>query len=364
MTTPHPLPAARPDGTARIALSGMPDDRRLLRAAAELTRDLHRPRPLIYWTDFLGSAALGYGALLGAILSRSFLPALGFGLVAVVALYRATLFIHEITHLDHSRLPGFRVAWNLLLGVPTMLPSFLYEGIHIIHHTRTRYGTAADPEYLPLALMRPWSLPLFLLAAVLMPFILLLRFGVVGPVSMLFPGMRRVVVARFSGLQMNPRFERRPPQGTFARQWFREEFGASLVAIALIATTATGLLPLRAFLTIMAVLAGVAVLNQLRTLVAHLWENDGAALTVTAQYLDSTNVPGGVWPLIWAPVGLRFHALHHLLPSLPYHALAEAHRRLLATLGDDSTYTRATYPTLHMLLARIAARTMTTPRHP
>ena len=364
MNSPQPRPIAPSNGAARIPLSGTPDDRQMLRAAAELTRDLQRPRPLIYWSDFLGSAALGYGALLGATFATSVPLALGLGLVAVIALYRATLFIHEITHLDHSRLPGFRVAWNLLLGVPTMLPSFLYEGIHIIHHTRTRYGTAADPEYLPLALMRPWSLPLFLLAAVLMPFLLLLRFGVIGPLSLLFPPMRRIVIARFSGLQMNPRFERRPPEGAFARQWFWEELGASLVAIALIVTTATGLLPLHAFLTIMAVLAGVAVLNQLRTLVAHLWENEGAALTVTAQYLDSTNVPGGLWPLIWAPVGLRFHALHHLLPSLPYHALAEAHRRLLATLGNGSTYTRANYPTLRMLLTRIARRTMSRQHHP
>ena len=32
-------------------------------------------------------------------------------------------------------------------------------------------------------------------------------------------------------------------------------------------------------------------LNQVRTLVAHLWENDGEPMSVTAQYLDSVNVP-------------------------------------------------------------------------
>jgi fatty acid desaturase len=85
------------------------------------------------------------------------------------------------------------------------------------------------------------------------------------------------------------------------------------------------------------------VLNQIRTLVAHRWENEGDPLTVTAQYLDSTNVPDGVLPWIWAPVGLRFHALHHLLPSLPYHSLAEAHRRSPAP-GQDLTYEQATIP--------------------
>jgi hypothetical protein len=38
------------------------------------------------------------------------------------------------------------------------------------------------------------------------------------------------------------------------------------------------------------------------------------------------------------PVGLRYHGLHHLLPSLPYHSLGIAHRRLMAQLPADSPY--------------------------
>ena len=109
----------------------------------------------------------------------------------------------------------------------------------------------------------------------------------------------------------------------------------------------------------LAVISGTAVLNQVRTLVAHLWQNDGAAMTVTGQFLDSVNVPPpGVLAELWAPVGLRYHALHHLLPSLPYHALAEAHRRLVAKLGPQSTYQRASYLGLLPLVGRLAASTM------
>lgn len=342
---------------AKIRLSGMAEDRAMLRTAAELTRDLQTPRPLIYWVDFLGSAVAGYAALAGAIL----LPtgwALGSAVLAVLALYRASLFIHEITHVKHSELPGFRVGWNLLLGIPMMLPSFMYEGIHTIHHTRTRYGTVEDPEYLPLALMKPWSLPLFLLVSILMPVGLLLRFGVLAPLSLFSPRLRRIVVGKYSGLQINPKFERKPPEGEFARQWRWQEIGASMVAVTLIVTAATGILPLRALLIYLAVISGVAVLNQVRTLVAHLWENEGEPLTVTAQYLDSVNVPGGFLPYLWAPVGLRYHALHHLLPSLPYHSLGEAHRRIEAALGQGSTYGGAHYPSLRGLIGRLAASTM------
>jgi fatty acid desaturase len=61
---------------------------------------------------------------------------------------------------------------------------------------------------------------------------------------------------------------------------------------------------------------------------------------------------------LWAPVGLRFHALHHLLPGVPYHHLLEAHRRLVAALGADSPYHRANYAGLPGLVGRLVRSTM------
>ena len=107
------------------------------------------------------------------------------------------------------------------------------------------------------------------------------------------------------------------------------------------------------------ILSLTAVLNQLRTLVAHLWENEGEPMTVTAQFLDSVNVPPpGPLAEIWAPVGLRYHALHHLMPSMPYHALPEAHRRLHRELGDGSTYQGSNHPGMIFLIGKIARSTM------
>jgi fatty acid desaturase len=335
----------------------IPDDKAMLRAAVELTRDIATARPGIYWPDMLVSAAVGYGALAGAILLDNPWAALACAAVAVLALYRALLFIHELTHIHRDALPGFRFAWNLLVGIPMLIPSFMYEGVHTLHHARTRYGTVEDPEYLPLALMKPWSLPMFLLVAVLLPIGLLIRSAVLVPLGVIIPPLRRLVWGRASALSINPAFERRAPEDDFARMVFWQELGCSAWALALLASTQW--LGWRPLLIAIGVVSVTAVFNQLRTLVAHLWQNEGEAMTVTAQYLDSVNVPPpGLWAELWAPVGLRYHATHHLLPSMPYHALPEAHRRLAAHCGAGSTYDRASYPGMAMLIGRIARSTM------
>lgn len=339
----------------------MPDDKAMLRAARDLVKDLGEARGAIYWPDMLASALVGYAGIAAAILLQPLALKIVAGLVAALALYRALMFIHELTHIHKKALPGFRLGWNLLVGIPLLTPSFMYEGVHTMHHKRTQYGTVEDPEYLPLALMKPWTLPVFVLVALLAPLALLVRSAILVPLGALVPPLRRAIWARFSALSINPEFRRRPPEGELKPRVFWQELGVFVWSWLLIGSIfVIGAEPL---LTALAILSLTALLNQLRTLVAHLWENEGEAMTVTAQFLDSVNVPPpGRIAEIWAPVGLRYHALHHLMPSMPYHDLPEAHRRLHRELGDGSTYQGANHPGMWTLVARIARSTMSAAR--
>lgn len=346
------------EAAPRPARQRIADDKAMLRAAAEATRDLIAPRPGIYWADLIASVVVGYGALAVAVGATGTGVVVLAALVSALALYRALSFIHEVSHMKHSAVPRFRGAWNALVGVPMLVPSFMYEGVHNLHHAKTRYGTSEDPEYLPLALMKPWTLPVFVVVSALAPIGLLIRFAILAPVSLVSPRLRTAVVERYSALAINPSFRRRAPDGDARVLWNRTEAAASAWAIAVVVLTATGVFPLRSVLIALAIGSAVAVVNQVRTLVAHLWENDGEPMSVTAQYLDSVNVPPpALLPALWAPVGLRYHALHHLLPSLPYHALGEAHRRITAALEHGSPYHKASYAGLPGLVNKIVRST-------
>jgi fatty acid desaturase len=97
------------------------------------------------------------------------------------------------------------------------------------------------------------------------------------------------------------------------------------------------------------------LLNSLRTLAAHSYRNPGDRIMEFAeQYLDSVNVPGNrLFTTLWAPVGLRYHATHHLFPALPYHALGEAHRRLVRELPDNTLYLQTLRNSLWDALRRL-----------
>ena len=304
------------------------------------------PRPTIYWLDLLGSAMLGWTSfVVAASLPASSPVGLALTAVATLALYRGVLFLHELTHLNAGKLRGFEAAWSLLVGLPLMVPSLMYVGSHNEHHKRAVYGTIEDPEYAPMAHWSRLRIVLSVLTMPMVPGLAALRWGVLGPLSWLNRRFREEIVARASTLGINTHYRRRMPEGPARSRWLLGEPAAGLLFWAVVAGLWAGWIS--GAVLARWYLVGVALLavNQLRTLAAHRYESQGGQLDDLGQLLDSVNVlgPPSLTALV-APVGLRYHALHHLLPSLPYHSLGAVHRALVAELAADSPYHRTESP--------------------
>lgn len=298
-------------------------------------------RRALYWTDLLASSAVGWIAFAASGWLRAPLLALAALGVATFALYRAVLFLHELAHFRTGAVPGFPLAWNLLAGLPLGVPSILYVGSHTDHHRRSTYGTAHDPEYEPIAHWSPLRIIASTLLMPLLPALIVVRWTLLAPLGWLLPPLRRRSIRHLSTLVINARYDRPLPRGRRARRFALEEAGAAATGWLAIALVASGALDWHWAGRWYAVATGILVLNHLRTLAAHRYEHTGAPMDVITQLLDTVNVAGvpGVTPLL-APVGLRYHGLHHLLPSLPYHSLGAVHRALLAELPADSPYRR------------------------
>lgn len=329
--------------------------------ARRIVQDLFEPKPWIYWTDFLLSISVG-GASFASI-RRSIgwtstpwlqvaLPVFFF-VVATLALYRSALFTHELTHLRKGSFRAFRVVWNLFCGIPLLMPSFLYH-THVSHHMRRHYGTPHDGEYLPFASSPVRHIFLYLGQSFIIPLLAILRFLILSPLAWVSPSLRQWMQQHASSMVIDPSYVRPLPTRQELGVWRLQEVACFLMIVGAIAALVLGVVPWVALLQIYAVAVTVIMLNALRTLGAHRYHQTGEEVTFVEQLVDSVNYPRHpVMSGLWAPVGLRFHALHHLFPSMPYHALAEAHGRLMAHLPADSPYRQTESPGLWASLSRL-----------
>jgi fatty acid desaturase len=313
--------------------------------ALRLVRDLNRANRTIYWTDLVLSASVGWVAFGLALAVKPFsVTMFAAAAVSVCCLYRGLCFIHEISHQTTRTLPGFETAYNLLVGFPFLMPSFLYTGVHQSHHSISVYGTDQDPEYLPFA--RSWLMTTgFAIQSFLIPVLLIFRFVVLTPIGLLIPRFQRWLVVHASSFTMNVKYRRDAKPQMVNKVRVHSAFIFVLWA-SFLASMLSGLVTWRA-LALWVVVCGVAAfINALRALGAHAYESSGEPMDRMGQLQDSIDTPGAFWTELWAPVGLRYHALHHYFPGIPYHNLPEAYRRLVGCLPIADEYKKMSSPSL------------------
>ena len=321
-----------------------------------IARRFSRPNAWIYWTDFLISIAIAWTFFAVAAIAAPFsLTQFGAVLISALAHYRAVIFIHELAHLKRGTFTTFRTVWNIFSGIPLMVPSFTYTGVHIDHHRTGIYGFVEDGEYVPFATGSPLRIVGYLLLIFILPLLMAARFIILTPLSYVFAPLRRLLWRRLSSLVIDLGYKRPPPAKQDDESWRLQEFGAFTFGAGAIALTVFNVVPAKLLLIWYAVAVVIFLLNSLRTLAAHAYRNPGdQIMSRSDEFLDSVNVPGIPFiTALWAPVGLRFHATHHLFPSMPYHELHKAHKALIAELPDNSAYLSASRDSLFDALRRL-----------
>jgi len=316
-----------------------------LRETKELIQDLFAPRPLLYWIDFLITASVAYGFAVIYILAPRFsVMQVAAFFVSGAALFRVGTFIHEIVHMSGRTMVGFRVAWNLVCGVPLLMHSLLYSN-HLDHHNPRKHGTSADGEYLPLASSPIRETVWYFAQVPILPLLAIARFLVLVPLSFLHPRLRRWLLERGSSYAINPYYRRVIPPTEPQRLWTALDAACFLWLAVILILLLKGLITWTVLGLFYCLSAYSLALNWVRNLAAHRYANTGAEMTFAEQVEGSINIVGSsLVTLLLFPVGLRYHGLHHLFPSLPYHALGKAHRRLINALPEDSSYRKTCCP--------------------
>lgn len=324
-----------------------------LRLAHRAIAHLRRPNAGVYFVDLFATAAVTWAAVAIAGTARG-RDALSFGsfavasVVAGLALSRAVLFAHELSH-QRGSIPGLRLVWHVLIGVPFMFPSFLYEHVHRRHHHVTVYRTKDDPEHAPDPRGFVARTLTAQLGALSLPFLLAARWLLV-PFMPSSRRLRSLVQRRFSSLTLNASYER-PRRRT--RGEVLAETACAIWTYGVLAALVLGVVSWRAPAACAVAITVAASVSDLRGDVLHRFEAHGKTGTLQRQVLDSVNLAStSVLVRLLFPMGIGYHALHHLAPSIPYHAVRAAHAEVSRVLGPRSPYARGTVTSLWEALRR------------
>lgn len=310
-----------------------------VRLVNDLIKDLGEPRPWIYWTDLLVTWSVGYAAFWVYVGSTSMAWKLPGLVVSGLAFYRCSMFIHELQHLREGTFRAFKTVWNLLCGIPFLIPQFTY-GDHRGHHVNREYGTADDAEYL-MIVQKPIASAIYMITRIFwLPPVFFFRFLVLTPLTWLHAAVRRWVWKYPSrGPAVNLLRNHYVPNSREEPYWRLQEAGCFLYLVGLTTLLVTGVLPWSFLLHIYVLSVFMIAISHMRTITSHRFRNDGSEMTYLEQLFDSTTIPGHpILTELWCPIGLRWHALHHISQTLPYHNLGIAHRRLMAALPPGTLY--------------------------
>lgn len=319
------------------------------RKSFEIIQHLTKPNPIIFWADLLGSAICCY-SLMYACMQYPLNHPLKWVLFISCSIFvnRGIYFMHEIFH-QTKFVKGFEIAHNLLFGCVFKFPSYITFPHHF-HHRTTTYGTQEDPEYdgnwIGKSFFHYFSV---LVSSLFMPAFLFVRFGIM-PLLYPFIGqtLRNKIYQRISTFALNPTYLRPLPNKEEFKNWMIQDYMTFAINSGVLFLLFTHRLSLENFITFHMLGAAFFFPNFYRALIAHRYVANTEDKTIEAQLADSISIPNSKLDFFLAPVGLKYHSLHHYFPMIPYHNMKKAHDLLV--LAKDQNYLQSLEPSVPVAL--------------
>lgn len=304
---------------------------------------MFKPNPWIYYSDFTLFVLLGNGCLFFAALQQPF-SALQIALacVAIISIYRASFFVHELMHIG-KKVRGFNLYYNVMHGFVHKLPSYAFVS-HLQHHKLEHYGQIHDSEYDRFGgkskLFFTIGMPLF--TAMLLPIIAVLRWVVV-PLFLPFIGRkgRQFIYQKATILGFHTRGSLPAPTAKERRNWYIQDAWCAFYGVGMLALIYFQLWPWELLPLWYAVFGIANAMNMYRGTIVHRYFGDFSTMNRKQMVLDCITLPTNKFNVWLFPLGMGYHALHHMFPQVPYHHLDALHAQLMNDLPDNHPY-RAT----------------------
>ena len=298
------------------------------------------PNLVIYYLDFTLCCLIGNIFLILATQQPDWSAAqAACVIVSAFILFRATVFIHETYHLSKS-LKGFIWYYNLLHGFLHKIPYYGYT-THRYHHLPETYGTMNDPEYEVLGdkskFYNLFFAPLILMA--LQPVFMMVRWGIM-PLFLPFIGKkaRMGIYTYASALAMNIRYQRPAPSDVEKKDWYMQDACCLFYSAVTVVLFVAGYLPSNLLAIWYVSVYLISVVNYYRTMLNHRYFTGFDSTNHKQQVIDSITYVLTPFNALFFPVGLGYHALHHMFPQIPYHNMGKVHNVLMHTLPEDHPY--------------------------
>lgn len=311
----------------------------------DLTSSYKDIKPWRFFYTLIHCALLGWGGFALSLYTDGPVFYISY-IIGLIFIYKGTLMIHEVAHFQ-KKVRGLRLTYNLLFGFFNKYPAYLYD-THAFHHGKHTFSTYKDPEY---QYVKPDTIvtilgPIFV--SLFLPIFQILRFIILPPFMVLMPyKLKNKIYKHFSTLVFDVKYKRMAKNKSDINQMLRNDLATSFFNLIFIGAIFLGFLPMKTFILWYGMIVFASLLNMYRAKYNHIYNNKSRhAQSWENHLLDCFTIDKGIITEIFSPVGLRYHALHHVMQEIPFYNLKKAHEHLLRNLPKEHIYRQTIVPNL------------------